>query len=222
MKENCLSGGRYCALPSRDGLKGEKVLMQNLYHICVEKYAKKKDQMLIWGEYLYQFDKVCAKDMELTCTKKLLKKLKVTDKIEKCVSDSIDQKGKSPRIFLDDNKLLKEQKEKFEAVKNFNRFPLLKINDIVYYGRLDTKNVMSFICRHVRDNLTGCVDYVTKIEEKKGHGFTIFVTIVVGVIFLWLFNKCRISLRMRFENEMNLQVDQSINKFLAKTGGNAL
>jgi len=36
MKENCLSGGRYCALPSRDELKGERVLMQDLYHICVE------------------------------------------------------------------------------------------------------------------------------------------------------------------------------------------
>jgi hypothetical protein len=40
MKEDCLSGGRYCALPGRDNLKGERVLMQDLYHICVEKYAK--------------------------------------------------------------------------------------------------------------------------------------------------------------------------------------
>lgn len=61
MKENCLSGGRYCALPARDDLKGERILMQNLYHICVEKYAKKKFETLIkWQEYLYQYDKVCA------------------------------------------------------------------------------------------------------------------------------------------------------------------
>lgn len=222
MKENCLSGGRYCALPGRDNLKGERVLMQDLYHICVEKYAKKNDKLIKWGEYLYQFDKVCAKDMELTCTKKLLDKLEIEKEIESCVVDSVQKKGSKPRIFLDDNSLLKVEKEKFNSVQHFNRFPLLKINDIVYYGRIDTKNVMAFICRHVRDDLTGCKDFINKIEQKKGHGFTIFITILVGALFLWLFNKCRVSLRMRFENEMNIQVDASINKFLAKTGGNSL
>jgi hypothetical protein len=142
--------------------------------------------------------------------------------VDKCVKDSVEVKGSKPRIFLDDNKLLRTEKEHFKQVEHFNRFPLLKINDMVYYGRLEHSAVMSFICRHVRDNLKGCSDFINKIEQKKGHGFTIFVSIVVGILFLWLFNKCRISLRMRFENEMNMQVDASINKFLAKTGGNAL
>lgn len=81
---------------------------------------------------------------------------------------------------------------------------------------------MSFICKHVRDNLSGCKDYITKVDQKKGHGFTIFVIFVVGVLFLWLFNKCRYALRSRFESEMNMKVDESINKFLAKTGGDGL
>lgn len=59
MKENCLSGGRYCALPGR-GLKGERVLMQDLYHICVEKHTKEKKETMIYAEYLYQFNAVCA------------------------------------------------------------------------------------------------------------------------------------------------------------------
>ena len=53
MKEDCLSGGRYCALPGRDKLKGERVLMQDLYHICVEKYAKANDKIMVFAEYLY-------------------------------------------------------------------------------------------------------------------------------------------------------------------------
>lgn len=99
---------------------------------------------------------------------------------------------------------------------------MLKINDIVYYGRIDNDSIMSFICSHVRNNLAGCKKYINKLEGNHGNGFTIFVTILVALIFIWFFNKCRISLRQRFENEMNMQVDASINKFLAKTGGNAL
>jgi hypothetical protein len=79
MKENCLSGGRYCSLPSRSNLKGERILMQDLHHICVEKFAKANDKLEVWGEYMFQFDRVCAPNMELTCTKKLLEKLKITE-----------------------------------------------------------------------------------------------------------------------------------------------
>lgn len=83
MKENCLSGGRYCSLPSRDDFKGERVLMQDLYHICAEKHSK--PNIKTWLEYFYQFDNVCARKLELTCTKKLLEKLKIIEPVEKCV-----------------------------------------------------------------------------------------------------------------------------------------
>ena len=222
MKENCLSGGRYCALPARDHLKGERVLVQDLYHICTEQHCKKEKLLTKWTEYLYQFDQVCAHKMEIKCTQQLLKKLDIKEKVEECVNTSVEMVGTKRRLFLNDNTLLRDQKKKFSAVQHFNKFPLLKINETVYYGPIDTVNVMSFICRHVRDDLVGCEEYIKKIQAKKGHGFTIFVIIVVGALFLWLFNRCRISLRARFENEMNLQVDASINKFLAKTGGNAL
>lgn len=148
--------------------------------------------------------------------------MKVGAEAEECVNKSIETKGSQPRIYLDDNLLLKAEKEEFKSVEHFNRFPMLKINDIVYYGRIDNDSIMAFICSHVRNNLTGCKKYVNKLEGSHGNGFAIFVTIVVGIIFIWFFNKCRISLRQRFENEMNMQVDASINKFLAKTGGNAL
>lgn len=54
--------------------------------------------------------------MEVTCTKKLLEKLAITAEVEECVSSSIETKGSKPRIFLDDNKLLKVEKMAFEKV----------------------------------------------------------------------------------------------------------
>lgn len=53
MKENCLSGGRYCALPSRNDVKGERVLLQTLYNVCLYQTAEKKSDWLLWGEYSF-------------------------------------------------------------------------------------------------------------------------------------------------------------------------
>jgi len=53
MKENCLSGGRYCSLPSREDLKGERVLLQSLYNICLNKIAVEKNDFFLWGEYFF-------------------------------------------------------------------------------------------------------------------------------------------------------------------------
>ena len=72
---------------------------------------------------------------------------------------SIAKTGTKPRIFLDDNSLLKIEKEQFNAVQHFNRFPLLKINDIIYYGKIDSVSVLAFICKHVRNDLIGCSNY---------------------------------------------------------------
>jgi len=102
--------------------------------------------------------------MEMSCTKKLLEKLEISEAVNKCVETSVEKQGTEARIFLDDNNLLKREKEVFQQVEHFNRFPLLKINDIVYYGRIEATNIMSFICRHVRDDLSGCSDFIKKIE----------------------------------------------------------
>jgi hypothetical protein len=53
MKENCLSGGRYCSLPTRDDVKGERVLLQALYNVCLYQEAEKRSDWLLWGEYSF-------------------------------------------------------------------------------------------------------------------------------------------------------------------------
>lgn len=93
--------------------------------------------------------------------------------------------------------------EKFNKVKNFDRFPLLKINGIMFYGSLDSDEAFKFICMHVRHDLDGCSDHV--IVKNKGHS-KIFTYIVISVVFLLvavLAVQCRRRLVLRYENELN-------------------
>lgn len=229
-KPNCFSGGRYCALSNRKigeaqkSIPGETILIQDIYNICTEKVIKESEKLKDYDlmGYYYNFDKYCVEKFELTCTKSILKKMDILDDVHKCYEESIDQKGTKPRAYLDDNKLLKVQKEKFRKVENFNRFPLLKINDIVYYGKLRAVNVLAFVCKHVNSELHGCKDYIRRVDGKGSHFFTLLVMGIVAVAFCYLLVKCKNQLRLRFERQLNLQVDNSINKFLERTGGNQL
>lgn len=195
-----------------------------LYNLCTEKIVKGSDKLKDYDlmGYYYNFDKYCAEKFELSCTKSILKKLNILDEVHKCYEESIEQKGTKPRAYLDDNKLLREQKEMFKKVENFNRFPLLRINGIIYYGKLRAVNVFAFICKHVKSDLKGCKDYIRTVDGKGSHFFTLLVMGIVAVAFCYLLVKCKTQLRMRFERQLNLQVDQSINKFLERTGGNQL
>lgn len=222
-KPNCFSGGRYCALSSRD-IPGETILIQDIYNICTERVISGSEKLKDFDlmGYYHHFDNICAEKFELTCTKSILKKMGILDEVHKCYEDSIEKRGEKPKAYLDDNILLREQKRRFKKVENFNRFPLLKINNIVYYGKLRATNVLAFICKHVNSELKGCDDYVRRVDGKGSHFFTLVVMGVVAIAFCYLLIKCKNQLRLRFERQLNLQVDQSINKFLEKTGGNQL
>jgi hypothetical protein len=126
------------------------------------------------------------------------------------------------RIYLDDNKLLSEEKKTFAKVENFDRFPLLKINGIVYYGKLKVEHVFGFICKHVKPDLVGCSHYIRTIDGKGSHFFTVAVIVLVGMIFLYLMRRCKLTLLSRHTRQMNYQVDASISKFLERTGGDSL
>ena len=177
--------------------------------------------------YYNQFFKHCARRMDTSCTLAVLEKLGIKDDVEDCYYKSVVDKSGTTQlqrnIYLNDNSVLSEAKKEFSKIENFNRFPLLKINDMIYYGPLDIDNVFGFVCKHVRSDLTGCRAYVTFLGGgDHSRFFTIVVIMIVSLMIFILLNMCRKRLRLKFENELNYQVDASINKFLEKTGGDGL
>ncbi len=231
VKKGCFGGGRYCALDKSSEVTSEKILYQDIYNICVEKELENtKDGVMQLMRYYSLFFNHCAKYMDLKCTGSLLENMGIYDKVSTCMKNSIalptdlaSETKRKPNIFLDDNKILSKEKEIFNKVQNFNRFPMIKINGVIYYGQIDIANVFGFICQHVKDDLSGCGKFI-KYVGSASHSriFTSIVIIIVALMVCIVLNYCKKRLRERFDNELNYQVDASINKFLEKTGGDSL
>ena len=229
-RSDCLSGGRYCAHSKKASIQGEEIVLQVLRNKCVEKVVKEQDKTHKIWEYFYHFNQNCAVNFDTKCINACLTKIGIKKEVKNCMIESFEKKdglSDESKILLADNSILREEKEKFAPVQNFDHFPLLKINGIIYYGKLEFHEVFLFICRHVNDSLVGCKE----IFGGKNNGeppssvrasFTLFIVILVFTLFFVLACQCKRRLRQRFEHEINIQVDQSINKFLQKTGGASL
>lgn len=218
--ESCLSAGRYCSMDYSETITGDKIIFQILNNLCAEKIIKEnsEDHQMKIMEYYFKFFNSCAKQMDQNCPQAILKSMDLADKMQMCLLESLLGTPKykdRPDFFLNDNKLMNKEKQNFANVENFSRFPLLKVNGIVYYGPLDIPNVFKFVCKHVREDLHGCSDYV--IAQNSGKYRLLFVIIVIITVALFIMitlNSCRSRLKVRLETEMSYKVDESINKFL--------
>jgi len=73
-------------LSNNPDIRGETVLIQDLYHLCTEKIINSNSEksMLDLMGYYHNFDKVCGAKLSIECTKAILKKMKIFDEVHKC------------------------------------------------------------------------------------------------------------------------------------------
>ena len=160
-KDDCLSGGRYCmkSLPGKN-IGGEVMLVQTIKNICAERILKASRKDIGVWEYYWSFAEACLKSFDPKCSNAILTKLNIKKEVFECINKSFikmtskgDAQTPSPNIVLEDNTILKDQKSNFDKIKNYNKFPMLKINDWIYNGDIDYNQVMSFICYHIKSDL---------------------------------------------------------------------
>ena len=229
-RDDCLSGGRYCMKSTLfDDMAGEVMLVQVLKNKCTEQVLNElKRPQDIWN-YYWTANRSCVTDFIPQCFNTILQKLEIKDRVFKCIKDSFEKTAETndtsgePKILLQENKLLRKEKADFSKIEHYSNFPLLKINGMIFYGSLTYKEVMGFVCSHVRDNLNGCSAF-NKIVTEKGSNtaFKWFAIIFVIVIFGVIIEVCRRALKHKFEGELSHQIDKSISSFLERTGGTDL
>jgi hypothetical protein len=233
-KEGCLSGGRYC-MKSRyyEGLGGEVMLVQVLKNICAERIITSLPKPQMLPEYWWTIHNSCMKEFSPVCTNAVLKRLGIINQVFACVNKSFEtlnldgSPSTSPlRIGLQDNTILRSQLNNFYKVQHFNHFPLIKINDLVYYGKIDYAEVMGFICTHINDSLQGC-KFLPKtnqivVVETGGAIFKYLASILVIALVLWAIMVCRSKLKQKFDGELANKIDQSVTEYLKRTGGSDL
>lgn len=229
-KTDCLSGGRYCwkSDPDSGHIGGEVMLIQMVKNMCVETMLSIKERRKEIGNYYWLYYHNCIHDFQPECTNAILDHLGILDDVFKCVTTSFYKNVKKsdsmmelkhPNIYLEHNYLLGSEKRELESIKHYAHFPLLKINDIVYYGPITFSSVMGFICKHINDDYKGCEQFHTEedVETQAFHrklemgfiGFT-FLAVLLGVFI------CRKRLIKKFNSELAFKVEESIKEYLQK------
>ena len=226
-KDNCLSGGRYCLKPI-DGadrsIGGEVLLVQAIKNNCTEKILRESNRMKDLMEYYWGLNTSCIKSFSPRCPNSILTKLGIKDKVFKCIKNSFIPIGNrdrpsdyQPKISLEDNEILIDQKAKFNEIENYNNFPMIQVNGWIFHGDVEYNQIMHFICNHINDNLGGCYTMIERYSEGgssfKWISFFIVVALVVGAIVY-----CRKNLKLKFRNELSYHIDKSVSNYLQRNG----
>eukprot|EP01017_Pseudomicrothorax_dubius_P028019 TRINITY_DN3296_c0_g2_i1.p1 TRINITY_DN3296_c0_g2~~TRINITY_DN3296_c0_g2_i1.p1 ORF type:complete len:477 (-),score=124.63 TRINITY_DN3296_c0_g2_i1:1701-3131(-) len=230
--DNCVSGGRYCAPdPDKDGpLKGYDVVLENLRQICLY-----KESPLDFFNYTRHYHDLCfednLKDLE-ECSGRAMAKAKIDykDRIKSCVEDSfISKPGQKVDIFLDDNKVLKEEK-KYYIDRGLAIWPSVVINDVLYKGSLNEVALFQTLCASFKRSPDVCmgsggiVDVTTvsgDINHYRGRrqfwkflGGIIFLLIIFMIAFFLIYRRI---VRRAMVAEMTNQINATVSEYFKMT-----
>ena len=231
-KPDCLSGGRYCwKSDANNKHAGEVVLIQTLKNMCTETTLSVHNRRKELGDYYWMYHQNCMQEFTPECPNAILSKMGIKDDVFKCITSSFyketirsqnDGEMRHPNIYLQENYLLKLTRNTFEKVQHYGHFPLVRINDIMYYGPISFSSILGFICRHINDELKGCAQFAivddVKIQRNRGLFEASFIGLIVLFVLVAIYI-CRKKLRIKFDSELAYKVDQSVTEYLQKSGG---
>eukprot|EP01017_Pseudomicrothorax_dubius_P002706 TRINITY_DN10197_c0_g1_i1.p1 TRINITY_DN10197_c0_g1~~TRINITY_DN10197_c0_g1_i1.p1 ORF type:complete len:315 (-),score=55.65 TRINITY_DN10197_c0_g1_i1:99-1043(-) len=153
-RENCLSGGRYCA-PDPDGsgpLTGRDVLLEDLRQHCISKLYPKE----FW-KYITTYTKTCLSNPLLeTCSAHAMKESAINaDKIKSCVESTFISDAGKPNLELSDNTVLTLNRELFMD-RGITSWPQIFVNGIAYTGNFESTSIFDTICHAFLHKPTVC------------------------------------------------------------------
>lgn len=217
--DNCLSGGRYCC-PDPDGngpATGAHVVQEDLRQICIFQHYPD-----LWWSYMKKFDNLCNIDLQVVdeCSKNIMNNLGIdSNSIKKCFDESFIKTGNEVNIFLDDNKILKNERGLF--LQNGIQFwPSVSINNDSFKGNMEGEQVFEAVCSKFNKYPEYCYDImgVTVNEEVEGISVTklvILVIITLILFFLFLVFCYRTYLKRMFHREMGPKVSEMVSQYIA-------
>lgn len=209
---NCLSGGRYCVINS--DFKTNELVKETLRQICIrdssgiDKLTDYLYQMKLETESLFFLEKFKEKEME-TISHRVMSKLAIEPAANKrCVDSSFVKPDgeESPDPSLDDNRLLESEQKRFFEITRYNIFPLIIINGVYYEKSINIREFIKFGCS---TNMFDCRGFKS-FKKIFLIVLSIFSILFVSIIVLF----CRKVMRRKMENELNIKVQEAINKYL--------
>ena len=225
-RKECLSNGRYCAMNHKGSyIQGKDILIEDLREKCLHQLVSKAEGNADkWWEYMQYVHRMCYEEINENCSKMGHKQIGFNyDDTMKCVSDSFElTSGTVPNFQKDDNKIFKEEAEKWKAYGSAY-WPAIMINERTYRGDMVPDNVFTALCSAFMEE----PDYCRAFREEQGipsasnstGGVTRSVLILV-VVFLVVLNLGIIFVYRRCQNrelktDMQLQVNSAVSQYFA-------
>lgn len=209
---SCLSGGRYCVINS--DFKSNELVKETLRQICVRDIYGVRVLVAYMSalktetETLYFSGSFKEKDMQALSANAMRANSISESVIHNCTQASYirmaDQDAVDPN--LDDNRLLQKEQNEFFAITKYNIFPLVIVNGVYYDRSINVREFIKFGC----DNrMFDC------------RGFRLFKKLVIAVIVLVslsvvlvIVTFCRRVMKRKMESELNIKVNEAIQKYL--------
>ena len=209
---SCLSGGRYCVINS--DFKSNELVKETLRQICIRDIygvptlVNYLSSLKIETEELYFGQNFKEKEMQGLSKNSMVKNSVSDALVETCVQSSYiklqDQETVDPN--LDDNKLLQKEQVDFFSITKYNIFPLVIVNG-VYYDR--SINVREFIRFGCENRMFDCRGF--RIFKKLFLGIIVVISLLlVSVVIMF----CRKVMKRKMDSEINIKVNEAIQKYL--------
>lgn len=212
VKNECISGGRYCAYDS-DGtgkLEGKDAVVEDLRQICVYKVTGKEYKK--WFLYVRLFYQECITTLDIKCIKKAIHEAGINfDKVQKCMENSIEGHD----LYLNDNNLMREESRWYQLEEiPFN--PAIVINNLVYRGDLEVELVVQAMCAsYYADNQPAyCKGKKQKTSKKVEHkAFVWAIVLGITVVFVVILVFYRLWIRKELKNDLKKQVGRAVSDY---------
>jgi hypothetical protein len=169
--------------------------------------------------------RMCYEEINDNCSKLGHKAINRNfDETMKCVSDSFISTGTGiqPNFQKDDNKILKEEAEKWKALGSAY-WPSIVVNERTYRGDMVPDNVMTAICSAFSSEPSYCIKFREDIGQPaigtSGSGvtrnvllFVVLFLVILNVFIILLYRRCQ---NRELKQNMQLQVNSAVSQYFA-------
>lgn len=218
--DNCISGGRYCC-PDPDGngpATGAQVVQEDLRQMCIFQHFPDK-----WWDYMRKLDSYCVEYQVVEeCSRSVMKSVDIDQNvISDCFNSGFIKSGKEINVNLDDNTMLKEERNTFIQY-GIQFWPSVTINKEAYKGNLEGEPIFEAVCSYFNENEIpeACYNVLEiKINEQResiNAGVVVIVVIsVLLVFFVFLVCIYKRWVKKSLSKDMNAQVNQMVSQYIA-------
>ena len=227
IKEECLSGGLYCA-PNHVrtefmNVMGKNILLEDLRQTCLHESLTKKGELASWFDYIKEVHSECFDFISERCSQNAHNALGLDwTGTKKCVNTSFlgsDQ-------LKDDNTIMQANADQWIQYGTLF-WPAVTINKVTMRGDITPENVLEDICANLKVKPQVCIDFYKEEniqyiapeipESKLSVELLVAIVVLLIVVNVCLILAYRRCVKKEMERDMGFKVSSAVSEYISLT-----